>query len=263
MNTTNTETNAELTAIKTETIQDVMRAKFTPLRLTKEYTAFLGTPPADAQFSIALIGEPGSGKSVFSLKLAKEFSRLKLGNILIACPEEHTKRGNQRKRLPVAGVSSSSTGIEFANINKYGQLQQLLKTNTYKFCFIDSVNTFTDADDKQVAQIQKEFPDVNFIYVVQLTKDRKSFRGFYDWEHNTDIPIRFFCNDDNRCWAENIKSRMGNTEQLMYLYTKKEQTLADGSTSNSKGSKKTKVKEIKSYQDYKYAQLRKGKGIYS
>lgn len=247
-------------SIKLESIQDVMRAKFTPLKLSKEYRPFIGTPPADVQFTMALIGEPGSGKSVFSLKLAKEFARLKLGDVIIACPEEDTRRGNQKKRFPVAGVGSSSTGVKFANVKTYADLQDVLKNNPCKFCFIDSVNTF-DVDDKEVAQIQKQFPNVNFIYVVQLTKDRKTFRGFFDWEHNTDIPIRFYCNtDDGTCWAENFKNRMGATDTKLFLYKKSEATLQDGSTSNPKQSKQTK-NQIKTFKDFKLAQLKRGKGV--
>ncbi len=222
-------------------IDEVRRIHNKALPMPKEYANFLGALPHDKQFLMALYGSPGAGKSTFSLHLANALTQH--GYFMYCCFEEPTDRGTLQVRLKKSGVVNKR--IYFADCKTLkdirNAIEQMKENNRYpRFVCIDSVNTVAvegeqqgydlhREDERAVALLRHEYPDISFIYVVQMNKDRSTMRGMYDWEHNVDIPIRCEVRAGGERWAVNSKPRFGCEDPEMYMFTLK------GSVSESQG----------------------------
>lgn len=222
-------------------IRDVRNIRLRPLPLPTEYAKFFGSLPYDKQFLIALYGAPGSGKSTFSLHCANALTMH--GYFLYCCFEEPTDRGTLQVRLRKSGVANGR--IYFADCMTLADVRTAIERMTKqgkppRFVCIDSVNTVavnggTEAfdlhreDERAVALLRTEYPNISFLFVVQMNKDRATMRGMYDWEHNVDIPIRCEVRSGGERWAVNTKPRFGSDEPEMKLFTIK------GSVSEAQG----------------------------
>ncbi|MBU3720548.1 MAG: hypothetical protein FGM22_07280 [Burkholderiaceae bacterium] len=163
------------------TLQQIMRMPVRPLPLTRRWRDFIGNLPSDSGWSIQVTGAPGTGKSTWSLMFADEMQRH--GRVLYAFAEETHKAGTIQERAKKARVRMSGNLIipEITDINV---LRQYLDSGRYRFCIVDSINTFENATDYEVTSLTKSYPDIGFLFVAQTTKDRKRSRGDGRNEHN-------------------------------------------------------------------------------
>ena len=196
------------------TLRELTRMPYRAAKLSQEWRGFLGSVPADAQFSILLAGPSGTGKSTLCLQLAREFARL--GNVLYVCAEERTKSGTLRLRARLLGISSSR--IWMFDTTRYESVVAELSKGNHKFCIIDSIQEL-DVDDEHIMRIIEQFPNVVFLFVAQVDWTEKYSRGSSKWRHKVDIRLWTDVDEDTQCrWAHNIKNRFAPTVSKRFLF---------------------------------------------
>lgn len=207
------------------TVRDILKSPYRKMSLSPRMRQFLGAVPADKQFSIALKGKPGSGKSTFVLKyLCEEFA--KHGKLLYFTAEENLFAGTIKRRLQKNKVTPHNK--IFVSDKYFETLCEELRTGEYRFCVIDSINKLRSKGDekpvlaKEVMQLidtNTEFPNVSFIFIVQLDALMKRAAGGAASQYDTDILIdcMYDKNTEER-WAEisNGKNRF-NDENVKFV----------------------------------------------
>lgn len=163
------------------TLQQIMRMQVRPIPLSRRWKDFIGKLPSDSGWSMQVTGGPGTGKSTWSLMFADELQRH--GRTLYAFAEENHAAGTIQERAKMAKVRMTSN-LVIPEINSISVLRNYLDTNRYRFCIVDSINTFDDATDYELTTLTKEYPHIGFLFVAQTTKDRKRSRGDGRNEHN-------------------------------------------------------------------------------
>jgi RecA-family ATPase len=184
--------------------------KYKSLALPKLYKRFLGTLPADYQWTMLLHGVAGSGKSTYSLVLAKDLA--KFGQVLYGNFEEAIGPTLQEK-IKVVHRKGESLGyiqrIHFLKKNTESELWRQLDTGLYRFCVVDSLSQITNSDKKITEFWSKimQYPKVSFILIshARRAKDGKKesdYRGMSTIGHIVDINQRVIdgvvWNDKNR-----------------------------------------------------------------
>ena len=204
------------------TVREILKSPYKKMSLSPRMKAFLGAVPADKQFSIALKGKPGSGKSTFVLKyLCEEFARH--GKLLYFTAEENLFAGTIKRRLQKNKVSPYNK--IFVSDKYFETLLDELRTGEYKFCVIDSINKLRNNDEKpvlakevmQLIDTNTEFKGVSFIFIVQLDALMQRAAGGAASQYDTDILIdciydknteeryAIIANGKNRFNDENVK----------------------------------------------------------
>ena len=151
-----------------------------------------------------LHGVPGSGKSTYSLVLAKEFS--KYGNILYGNFEEAVGPTLQQK-IEVAKLRNEK--IKFLEKNTEQELWKLLATGFYKYCIVDSISEVARNENKvkEFGSKMREYPKTSFILIghskkVENNKNDSDYKGVSTLGHLIDINQRIISgvawNDKNR-----------------------------------------------------------------
>lgn len=153
---------------------DIASMNFNRINLNGPWKIDLGSLYSDEQ--MMFYGQPGSGKSVYILRLANYLAKdLKLNGLYVANEElgrsSFTEKINQFK-------------INVPNLHFTKTLKNI-DLKPYHFVVLDSVNSLgmTLHDYKALRQ---SMPDKIYILVVQSTKDG-DFRGGKDWEHEMDF----------------------------------------------------------------------------
>lgn len=195
------------------TLTELRAMPYKALTLSPAWQAFLGNVPASGRFNILVAGPSGTGKSVFCLGLAKEFSRH--GDVLYVCAEESTKAGTVQIRARLMKIRSSR--ILMCETTRYDDVRRALRTYGCRFCFIDSIQEL-DVDNKVVQDLMNEFPDVIFIFVAQVDWTEKHSLGSSTWRHRVDIRLWTEVDPDGTRYVRTIKSRYAPTEPRMRLF---------------------------------------------
>lgn len=176
------------------TVKDILSRPYKTLPLSPKMKEFLGALPAEGQFSIAVKGKPGSGKSTFVLKyLTEEFARH--GKLLYFTSEEKLFAGTIKRRLMVNKVSPRNK--TFVSDKFYETLLSELRTGEYSYCVVDSINKLRTAEDRQLMarevmeliNTNTEFPNVRFIFIVQLESTMRRAAGGAASQYDTDILV--------------------------------------------------------------------------
>lgn len=160
---------------------------------TEPYSNFIGHPTQN--FSAIIYGLPKSGKSNFSIQfssyLAKHF-----GKVLYFASEE----GLQSRTLidKIKYNLAENKDIFFSGATELEQIKKDVKSDDYKFIFIDSINR-CGITSEQLEKLKSENKDKAFISILQSTKGG-DFKGNQDFAHNCDIVINI---------ADGIASQVG------------------------------------------------------
>jgi predicted ATP-dependent serine protease len=180
------------------------------LALPKEYKRFLGFLPANYQWTMLLHGVAGSGKSTYSLVLAKELA--KFGLVLYGNFEEAVGP-TLKEKVRIAHKRGSGVNyinrIHFLQKNTEEELWHQLDSDMYKYCIVDSLSQITNSDKKITEFWSKimQYPNVSFILIshARRAKDGKKesdYRGMSTIGHIVDINQRVIegvvWNDKNR-----------------------------------------------------------------
>lgn len=167
--------------VKIKTSIDVGKMEFKALRFLEAWQEFLGLPALD--FSMAIHGLPGQGKStfalLFALYLAENFGRV----LYITAEEGFSKTMQDKLKLNEA----FHPDLHIADLRSMEDIITEVKTNTYHFIFIDSLNKL-HIDTEGMRELRKRYQGAAFITVSQSTKDGK-LRGSQEIVHDCDIAI--------------------------------------------------------------------------
>ncbi len=181
------------------------------LPLSPRFAPFLGKLPANNGFSFLVFGGAGSSKSSLCLQLAAEMQHF--GKVLYVCAEEAIGNGTIQLRAHQLGISGGE--IDLLDETDHDTLVRILHRDEYSFCFVDSITTMTDgderADPRQIIYLTKRFPHIGFFFVSQATKGRTQHAGAASLEHDVDASILVSGQGAEPRFANIHKSRFGAT----------------------------------------------------
>lgn len=154
-------------------LASVSQQPYPTLKLNAPYDEVLGKDlPRFLQWSILIIGSPGSGKSSLLLKLANQLVRNTGKNLLYNINEEPLKQGSVIARA--RDLKINDVRIKLYDGNDIDTLRQHLATGKYAYCFIDSMTNFRNASDEEVLKLKDEFPSVSFIFISMVDSYNKA-----------------------------------------------------------------------------------------
>lgn len=187
---------------KVRTLKSTVNYRTKPLHLASAWRLFLGDLPSNAQFTIIVYGPSHGGKSSFVMKFAQELANN--GKLLYVNAEESLDGGTLQSKLRRLNITSAK--IFFYDDCDIAGIKEELNKNKYKFVIFDSLSKVAKANKMtalDVFNIYKEFPEVNFIYVLFTTKDGKAYKGDSDLKFLSEIAVEVRdgiadCSEKNR-----------------------------------------------------------------
>jgi hypothetical protein len=179
--------------------------RHTTILFDGKWKEFLGQPPID--FNCIIHGMPGEGKSTFAIQFA-HYLAVNFGKVLYVSGEEGWNKTLKDKFQKVNAITPD---LHIADIRKYEEITMEVKTNTYNFIFVDSLDTM-GIDSKKLKALRNHYKNVAIISICQSTKDGK-MRGSNEIVHDTDIAIRV-----EKGIAETTKNRLINTNQKFDVF---------------------------------------------
>lgn len=143
-------------------VDDMFKKKFKTLELEGDWLKMLGIPEANGTWIIW--GKSGSGKSVFSMMMARMLTGF--GKVSYNALEEGS-RMTMQKRLRFLKMDEPSVKKNFNLLNRapIDELKERLRRPKHpNKVFIDSVQ-YASLTKKQYIELKEEFPNVLFIYI--------------------------------------------------------------------------------------------------
>lgn len=160
---------------------DVGYMEFKVLELASPWQEFLGNPAND--FSMAIHGLPGQGKSTFAIQHAMYLAENHGKVIYITAEEGFSKTMQDKLKLNQA----FHPDLHIADLRSIEEIFAEPQMDTYTFIFIDSLNKL-HIDPDTLRELRKRYKRAGFITVSQSTKDGK-LRGSQEILHDCDIEI--------------------------------------------------------------------------
>ncbi len=154
---------------------------FNALDFSGKWMSFLGQPSLDHLMIIH--GQPGGGKSTFSIQLANYLAE-EHGEVLYISGEEGFSKTLKDKLL---NNNALSKNLFLADLHCLNEVQEHVPQGTYNFIMLDSLNNM-GIDASGLQQIRKQFKGSAIIAIAQSTKDGK-MRGSNEIIHDCDIEV--------------------------------------------------------------------------
>lgn len=154
--------------------EDLAKMEYTILPMVGEWRNALGQPAK--QFKLMIHGEPGNGKTVLTLRLAKYLAE-NFGPTLYISAEEF---GSPTLSKKIKDFEIYSHNLRFGR-----DLKTATNIDEFEFVIIDSINR-AGLDIKGFTELLEKHPNKSFIIILQHNKDG-SFKGGKEWEHEVDI----------------------------------------------------------------------------
>jgi chromosomal replication initiation ATPase DnaA len=167
--------------------------KYKELALNPYYAKILGKPATN--FDMCIHGEPGSGKTVFLLKLANYLAE-NFGKVIYVTTEEFGS-ATLTKKIKDFGINSK-------NLFFTDKLDKV-NLSDYNFAFIDSVN-HSGLKLEDYKRLREKSPNTAVILILQTTKTG-TYKGGKDWPHEVEICARLFKNEKGQRMIEITKDR--------------------------------------------------------
>jgi len=193
----------------------VRQSNYLSIPLPSPYAELLGKLPRQVQFSMMIYGEPGSGKSSLSLKIANVLAKATNKYVLYNANEEPLESGSINLRLNMLNIND--TRIKILDARDFDILQMHLRTGKYKFCVIDSLNNFEGVSDMDVLNLMQEFPNVSFIFLSMVDKQNKA-KATKTFEH---LVFAVYFTENSKTGEAIVrlkKSRYGATLREMNIF---------------------------------------------
>lgn len=164
------------------TSNEILNRKSATLPLPLVWRRFLGNITGTTR--IMIFGAPGTRKSTLVIKLADMFS--KLGKVLYVMSEEKIDAGTLQERMRV--TKSSLFGVDVLETTSLDVIKEQLAKKKYDYVVIDSINE-VHAKVEQTMTLDSNYNAV-FVFVVQMLKSRKNYKGSGELEHYVDVVIQ-------------------------------------------------------------------------
>jgi hypothetical protein len=159
---------------------ELANMKFDTLNFTGKFLELIGKP--EKRFSGIIWGLPKGGKSNLSIRFA-DYLQEYFGNVLYVAAEEGKSVSMQDKIKSIGGSK-----LSIIQTRNRDEIKEYLKSSSYDFVFIDSINV-AGIDDEFLESIKQENPKKSFVAIVQATKGG-NFKGDQSLEHNCDFVIK-------------------------------------------------------------------------
>lgn len=170
----------EVSSQKAISLESLKSKKFKTLPFSGKWKDLIGTP--EANFCTMVYGNPGQGKSYFTLELS-EYLAHNFGTVLFNSSEEGASLSLQNKIN-----NFDMENIYLGDVKDINSLQFLLTKSPYKFVVIDSINHM-GITPEDLRKLRGLHPDKGFICILQSTKSG-DFKGGNEFEHDADISIK-------------------------------------------------------------------------
>lgn len=161
---------------------ELLSRRSATLPLPEKWRKILGNITRTTRLMI--FGAPGTRKSTLVVRLADMFSRL--GKVLYVMSEEKIDAGTLQERMRV--TRSSLFDVDVLETTDLNTIREQLKKKKYDFVIIDSINE-VHAKMEQTMTLDANYQAV-FVFVVQMLKSRKNYKGSGELEHYVDVVIR-------------------------------------------------------------------------
>ncbi len=166
---------------KIKTSEEVRDMNFKELDFQGKWETFLGHPSKG--FSMVIHGQPGTGKSSFTLKFSDYLAR-NFGKVLYITAEEGFSKTMQNK---LKMNESFHPDLHIADLRSVEEIIKEVKPGDYAFIVIDSYSKL-NLDTIKWRNLLKLFQGSTVITICQATKDGK-IRGSLEIVHDCDIAI--------------------------------------------------------------------------
>lgn len=160
---------------------DLAAMKFKSLDFTGAWEQFIGLPTFN--FNCIIHGKPGGGKSTLAIQFAKYLSD-NFGRVVYISGEEGISKTLQNKFLLTDSLSGN---IDVADLRSYEDIIRNVSIESYRFIFIDSLNTMKISVD-ELRELRNRYKGSAIITISQVTK-AGLIRGSNELEHDADISI--------------------------------------------------------------------------
>ena len=160
---------------------DLATMRFMSLNFTGAWEQFIGRPTYN--FNCIIHGKPGGGKSTLAIQFAKYLSD-NFGRVVYISGEEGISKTLQNKFLLTDSLSGS---IDVADLRSYQDITRNIATESYRFIFIDSLNTMKISVD-ELREIRSRYNSSAIITISQATK-AGLIRGSNELIHDCDVHV--------------------------------------------------------------------------
>lgn len=189
---------------------EILSRKGAALPLPVQWRRFLGNITASTRLMV--FGAPGTRKSTLVIRLADMFS--KLGKVLYVMSEEKIDAGTLQERMRV--TKSSLFGVDVLETTSLDEIKAQLAKKKYDYVIIDSINE-VNAKVEQTMTLDSNY-DAVFVFVVQMLKSRKNYKGSGELEHYVDVVIQTTRSDGGRYIASGEgKNRLRHLDPLFEM----------------------------------------------
>jgi len=161
-------------------LEELKSKKFKSIVLGKEYQELIGEP--ELNFSMAVHGSPGNGKSTFVANLANDLA-MHGNSILYIAAEEGFSKSMQKK---LSNFQSSNFFV--SNCRNITSVKDSLKRGRYSVIVLDSIQQI-GIKPEQLSNLRASYPETAFVYILQSTKSG-SFKGDNRYAHDADVIVK-------------------------------------------------------------------------
>lgn len=171
-------------AVQIYSVKRLQRKKFKPVAVG-EYASLMGE--IDGKCNIITYGSSGSGKTVFTLRLANYLSK-KYGKALYISHEEDTNKSVVERTKE---WSIDSEKLYFAGRITYEQMVEKVHKNKYRVVVIDSLQ-YANFTYQQLIAFRERFKKRNIILImISFGTALGKTLGFNDHLHASDVKMYF------------------------------------------------------------------------
>lgn len=166
------------------TLADAASVTVTQIKLNRVKTLLR---KLNARFTMLIWGEPGQGKSSFTLLLAEDLARN--GTTLMVLREERIASGRVGARARRMSVRNAAD-IVLNDKMSIAELRQVLTDNpSIKFVIVDSLQRWDKVTEEEIDELINDYPDVSFVFIAQSNKQGREYRGFAQLANTVDTVI--------------------------------------------------------------------------
>lgn len=160
---------------------DLAAMRFISLNFTGAWEQFIGCPTYN--FNCIIHGMPGGGKSTLAIQFAKYLSD-NFGKVVYISGEEGISKTLQNKFMLTESLSGN---IDVADLRSYEDIIRNISTESYRFIFIDSLNTMKISVD-ELRELRNRYKGSAIITISQATKEGL-IRGSNELVHDCDVHV--------------------------------------------------------------------------